>query len=47
MSSLTFFALRPRPALHADLGAVGVTDEVSDEVIPGPAQLVAERAVVI
>ena len=47
VSSLTFFALWSCPALHADLGAVGVTVEVTDEVIAGPAELVAERSVVV
>lgn len=42
-----FFALRPRPALHADLGAAGVTAEVTEEVIPGPAEHVAERSIVV
>lgn len=43
----SFFALRPSPALHADLGAVGVTFEVSDEVVASSAELVAEGAVVV
>lgn len=42
-----FFALRSRPALHADLGAAGVTVEVAEEVITGPAEFVAERSVVV
>lgn len=46
-ASLTFFALWPRPALHADLGAAGVTVEVTEEVVADPAELVAKGAVVI
>lgn len=42
-----FFALWSRPALHADLGAAGVTVEVTEEVITGPTELVAERSVVV
>lgn len=42
-----FFALWSRPAVHADLGAAGVTAEVTKEVIAGPAELVAERSVVV
>lgn len=45
--SLTLFALWSHPALHADFGAAGVTVEVSEEVIAGPAELVAERPVVV
>lgn len=42
-----FFALWSRPAVHADLGATGVTAEVTEEVITSPAELVAERSVVV
>lgn len=42
-----FFALWPRPAINADLGAAGVTVEVAEEVIAAPAELVAERSVVV
>lgn len=45
--SLTFFALWPRPALHADFGATGVTVKVTEEVITGSTELVAQRSVVI
>lgn len=45
--SLTFFALWPHPALHADLGAARVAVEVTKEIITGPAELVTERSVVI
>lgn len=41
------FALYSRPAVHADLGATGVTAEVTEEVVSGPAELVAERSVVV
>lgn len=45
--SLTLFALWSRPAVHADLGATGVAAEVTEEVVAGPAELVAERSVVV
>ena len=47
IKSLTLFALYSRPAVHADLGATGVTAEVTEEVVSGPAELVAERSVVV
>lgn len=43
----TFFALRSGPALHADLGPTGVTVEMAKEVIPAPAELVAQGSVVV
>lgn len=43
----TFFALRSGPALHADLGPTRVTVEMAEEVIPAPAELVAEGSVVV
>lgn len=43
----SFFALWSRPALHADLGTIGVTVEVTDKVVAGPAELVAERSKVV
>ncbi len=45
--SLTLFAFWSRPAFHADFGAAGVTVEVTEKVIAGPAELVAERSVVV
>lgn len=47
LGSVTFFALWTRPALHADLGTSQVAAEVTEEVVSGPAELVAERTVVI
>lgn len=44
---ITLFALRSCPALHADLGATRVTAEVAEEVVSGPAELVAVRPVVV
>lgn len=44
---LTFFALLAHPAIHAGLVAVLVTGVVTEEVIAGPAELVAGRAVVV
>lgn len=43
----SFFALGSRPAVHAHFRAIGVTVEVSEEVVAGPAELVTERAVVV
>lgn len=43
----TFFALRSGPALHADLGPTRVTVEMAKEVIPAPAELVADGSVVV
>lgn len=43
----TFFALRSGPALHADLGPTRVTVEMAKEVIPAPAELVAQGSVVV
>ena len=43
----TSVAVRPGPALQAGLVAVGVARVVSEEVVPGPAELVAAEAVVV
>lgn len=43
----SFFALWAGPAVHADLGAVGVTFEVSKEVVPRSTELVAERSIIV
>lgn len=43
----TFFALRSGPALHADLGPTRVTVEMAKEVIPAPAEFVAEGPIVV
>lgn len=47
LNNFTFFALRAGPALHADLGPTRVTVEMAKEVIPAPAELVAEGSVVV
>lgn len=44
---LTFFALLAHPAIHAGLVAVLVTGVVAEEVVPGPAELVAGGTVVV
>lgn len=45
--SLTFFALWSRPALHANLGATGVTVKVTKKVVSRSAEFVAKRSEVV
>lgn len=47
LSANRFTTLGSRPALLADLGAAGLAGKVSEEVVPGPAELVAEGPVVV
>lgn len=45
--SVTFFALRSRPSLHANLGAARVAVEVTEKVVSGSAEFVAKGAEVV
>lgn len=46
-ATLTFFALLAHPAIHAGLVSILVAGVVAEEVVAGPAELVAGGAVVV